>query len=73
MDGFSVVPTDVPFDGENLWSNFGLYLFCLHVPMSFGGLSAVARITNVSVLDPQIEVMSITLTAVYVAWYVYVV
>uniref|UniRef100_A0A7N0UL77 CAAX prenyl protease 2/Lysostaphin resistance protein A-like domain-containing protein n=1 Tax=Kalanchoe fedtschenkoi TaxID=63787 RepID=A0A7N0UL77_KALFE len=59
LDGFSGIPPDVPFDIDNLWSNFGLYLFSLHVPMSFGGLSAVARVMNLTVLDPQIEALSL--------------
>ncbi|CAM8958458.1 unnamed protein product [Rhodiola kirilowii] len=56
-DGFSGIPRDVPFDKENLWSNFSLYLFSVHVPMSFGGLSTVAYVMNLTYLDPQMEAL----------------
>ncbi|KAL9678247.1 hypothetical protein QQ045_016089 [Rhodiola kirilowii] len=56
-DGFSGIPRDVPFDKENLWSNFSLYLFSVHVPLSFGGLSTVAYVMNLTYLDPQMEAL----------------
>ncbi|CAM8958531.1 unnamed protein product [Rhodiola kirilowii] len=63
-DGFSGIPRDVPFDKENLWSNFSLYLFSVHVPMSFGGLSTVAYVMNLTYLDPQMELFYITNSAI---------
>ncbi|RZC46500.1 hypothetical protein C5167_039441, partial [Papaver somniferum] len=54
---FSVLSSlDTPWDGDSIWSTMGLYFFSLHVPLSFGGLSAVAQILQQPVLDPQIEV-----------------
>lgn len=34
----------------------GFYVFSIHVPLSFGGLSTAAKILNQPVLDPQTEV-----------------
>lgn len=34
----------------------GFYVFSIHVPLSFGGLSAAAKILHQPVLDPQTEV-----------------
>ena len=34
----------------------GFYVFSIHVPLSFGGLSAAAKILHQPVLDPQTQV-----------------
>ncbi|KAL5730283.1 hypothetical protein ACHQM5_003123 [Ranunculus cassubicifolius] len=56
---FSVLSSDVPWDEP--WSSMGLYLFSLHIPLSFGGLSVIAKVMNNSVLDSQTEAVSILL------------
>lgn len=33
-----------------------LYVFSFHVPLSFGGLSAISNIVHRPVLDPETEV-----------------
>ncbi|XP_009591211.1 uncharacterized protein [Nicotiana tomentosiformis] len=57
--GFSVLKSDNPCDGGSLWSNMAFYLFSMHVPLSFGGLSAVTSILHCSALDPQTEALSL--------------
>lgn len=47
---------DSPWESGNVWSNLALYLFTLHIPFSFGGLSVVALFNGQPVLDPQTEV-----------------
>ncbi|KAK7257446.1 hypothetical protein RIF29_31436 [Crotalaria pallida] len=48
-----------PLESENLWSSFSLYLFTLHIPFSFGGLSVVSLLTRQPVLDPQTQALSL--------------
>ncbi|KAJ1389743.1 CAAX amino terminal protease [Sesbania bispinosa] len=58
--GFSALQQeDSPWESENVWSNLALYLFTLHIPLSFGGLSVVALFTGQPVLDPQTEALSL--------------
>ncbi|CAL0333868.1 unnamed protein product [Lupinus luteus] len=58
--GFSALKEEcVPLESENLWSTLALYLFILHIPFSFGGLSVVAMLTQQSDLDPQIKALSL--------------
>ncbi|KAJ8568064.1 hypothetical protein K7X08_020786 [Anisodus acutangulus] len=40
------------------------YLFSVHVPLSFGGLSAVTSILHISALDPQAEALSLVVLQV---------
>ncbi|CAK9177598.1 unnamed protein product [Ilex paraguariensis] len=58
-EGFSVLKSDMPCDSGIIWSTMALYVFSLHVPLSFGGLSVVAQMLHQPVLDPQIEALSI--------------
>ncbi|KAK9284556.1 hypothetical protein L1049_023731 [Liquidambar formosana] len=58
-EGFSVLASDIPWDSGSVWSTMALYLFSLHVPLSFGGLSVVARILHRPVLNPQSEALSL--------------
>ncbi|KAF9588147.1 hypothetical protein IFM89_007811 [Coptis chinensis] len=58
---FSVLSSEVAWEEGSIWSTMGLYFFSLHIPLSFGGLSVVAKIMNQAVLDPQIEAVSILL------------
>uniref|UniRef100_M1BKE3 Prenyl-dependent CAAX protease n=1 Tax=Solanum tuberosum TaxID=4113 RepID=M1BKE3_SOLTU len=59
--GFSVLKSDTPCDRGSLWSSMAFYLFSVHVPLSFGGLSAVTSILHCSALDPQTEVSKISM------------
>ncbi|XP_021803725.1 uncharacterized protein LOC110747983 [Prunus avium] len=54
--GFSVLAADAPWDHGSLWSTMAFYMFSLHIPLSFGGLSVVAHVLHEPILDPQIEV-----------------
>ncbi|XP_047337210.1 uncharacterized protein LOC124940719 [Impatiens glandulifera] len=55
LEEFSVLKPDNGIDNGNLWSTMALYMFSLHIPLSFGGLSVVASILGQSSLDPQTE------------------
>lgn len=52
---FSVLKTDIPCDVGSVWSSLGFYVFSIHVPLSFGGLSVASKILHQPVLDSQIE------------------
>ncbi|PIN12419.1 Non-specific protein-tyrosine kinase [Handroanthus impetiginosus] len=54
-EGFSVLKTDIRGDIGSVWSSMGFYLFSIHIPLSFGGLSAAAKILHRPVLNPQVE------------------
>ncbi|KAL2984726.1 hypothetical protein AAZX31_12G105500 [Glycine max] len=47
---------DSPWERGNVLSNLALYVFTLHIPFSFGGLSVVALFNGQPVVDPQTEV-----------------
>lgn len=51
-----MLKTDIPCDGGTIFSNMAFYVLSLHVPLSFGGLAAVATILHQQVLEPQVEV-----------------
>ncbi|BAT90151.1 uncharacterized protein LOC124843449 [Vigna umbellata] len=58
--GFSALQEeDSPWESGNVWSNLALYLFTLHIPFSFGGLSVVALFNGQPVIDPQTEALSL--------------
>ncbi|PRQ49820.1 putative CAAX amino terminal protease [Rosa chinensis] len=57
--GFSALAADSPWDVATVWSTLAFYIFSLHIPLSFGGLSVVAYVLNQPVLDPQIEAISL--------------
>ncbi|KAG6497877.1 uncharacterized protein LOC121990618 [Zingiber officinale] len=59
-DAFSVLPSSIPWDNEDVWSIFAAYFFILHVPLSFGGLSIVASILHEPDLDPLTMVVSLS-------------
>ncbi|XP_018853736.2 uncharacterized protein LOC109015722 isoform X2 [Juglans regia] len=40
------------------------YMFCLHIPLSFGGLSVVAAILHEPLLDPQTEAISLLIAQI---------
>nr|GMD31071.1 putative CAAX amino terminal protease [Ipomoea batatas]GMD85965.1 putative CAAX amino terminal protease [Ipomoea batatas] len=42
-----------------MWSGMALYVFSFHVPLSFGGLSAISNILHRPVLDPETEAISL--------------
>ncbi|XP_027348197.1 uncharacterized protein LOC113859685 [Abrus precatorius] len=56
---FSALPEDSPWESENIWSSIALYLFTLHIPLSFGGLSVVALFNGHPVLPPQTQALSL--------------
>ncbi|KAA8526395.1 hypothetical protein F0562_008402 [Nyssa sinensis] len=58
-EGFSVLGSDIPWDSQSTWSTMALYLFSLHIPLSFGGLSVVAYLLHQPVLDPQTQALSL--------------
>ncbi|XP_039006740.1 uncharacterized protein LOC120134377 isoform X1 [Hibiscus syriacus] len=57
--GLSVLKSDIPWKTGSLWSTMALYMFNLHIPMGFGGLSIVAYILRQPVLDPQTQALSL--------------
>ncbi|XP_078440097.1 CAAX amino terminal protease family protein [Wolffia australiana] len=59
--GFSIIPSDVPWDSGRVWSIMGGYFFCLHIPLSFGGLPAISEMLNHPTLDPQTETYALVL------------
>ncbi|KAG2712403.1 hypothetical protein I3760_04G124000 [Carya illinoinensis] len=40
------------------------YMFCLHIPLSFGGLSVVAAILHEPLLDPETEAISLLIAQI---------
>ncbi|XP_073058384.1 uncharacterized protein [Primulina eburnea] len=54
-EAFSVLRTDIPCDVGSVWSSIGFYMFSIHVPLSFGGLSVASKILHQPVLDSQIQ------------------
>lgn len=61
FEDFSVLKSDIPYDSGSIWSTMALYIFSLHIPVSFGGLSVVAETLHQNVLDPQTEALSLLL------------
>ncbi|CAA7399085.1 unnamed protein product [Spirodela intermedia] len=59
--GFSMLSSEIPWDSGSIWSIMGGYFFCLHIPLSFGGLPVICQILNQPVLDPQTETASLLL------------
>jgi hypothetical protein len=49
---YSVISADIPWESEDIWRTFAGYLLILHIPLSFGGLDAVAKALHCSSLDP---------------------
>ncbi|KAJ9550178.1 hypothetical protein OSB04_014223 [Centaurea solstitialis] len=58
---FSVLKTDLQYDNGSTWSTMGFYVFSLHIPLSFGGLSVVAKLLHQTALDPQTQALSLLL------------
>ncbi|XP_050204846.1 uncharacterized protein LOC126654892 [Mercurialis annua] len=58
-EGFSVLSSEIPWERENIWSIMAMFMFSLHIPLGFGGLSIVAYLLHQSVLDPQTEILSL--------------
>ncbi|CAJ2655035.1 unnamed protein product [Trifolium pratense] len=51
---------DSPWESGDVWSNFALYLFTLHIPLSFCGLSVVSLLTGQQqLLHPQTQAISL--------------
>ncbi|XP_048328636.2 uncharacterized protein LOC107417297 [Ziziphus jujuba] len=56
---FSALAADSPWDRGSVWSTMAFYMFCLHIPLSFGGMSVVSQILQEPNLDPQTEAISL--------------
>lgn len=51
---------DSPWQSGDVWTNLVLYLFTLHIPLSFGGFSVVAFFTGQQpLLHPQTQAISL--------------
>ncbi|CAK8575602.1 unnamed protein product [Lathyrus sativus] len=51
--------SDSPWESGDIWTNLALYLFTLHIPLSFGGLSVVSLLTGQQpLLHPQTQPLS---------------
>ncbi|KAF3444150.1 hypothetical protein FNV43_RR13840 [Rhamnella rubrinervis] len=59
FQSFSALATDSPWDRGSIWNTMSFYMFSLHIPLSFGGISVVAQILKESNLDRQTEVISL--------------
>ncbi|GMG98582.1 hypothetical protein Nepgr_000422 [Nepenthes gracilis] len=46
FEGFSVLDSDIPWESGSVWRTMALYLFSLHIPLSFGRLSVVSQILH---------------------------
>ncbi|KAJ0974354.1 hypothetical protein J5N97_016319 [Dioscorea zingiberensis] len=58
FENFSVLETNTPWDSSDIWSTLAGYIFALHIPLSFGGVSFVAQTLQPSP-DPLTMVVSI--------------
>ncbi|KAK9222222.1 hypothetical protein WN944_010655 [Citrus x changshan-huyou] len=54
-EDFSVLASDIPWESENVWSTMIFYMFNLHIPLGYGGLSIVAYTLHQPVLDLQTQ------------------
>ncbi|TXG55177.1 hypothetical protein EZV62_020433 [Acer yangbiense] len=57
--GFSVLASDCPWKNGSIWSTIALYMFNLHIPLGYGGLSIVTSLLEEPVLDPQTQEVSL--------------
>ncbi|KAJ4729827.1 CAAX amino terminal protease family protein [Melia azedarach] len=57
--GFSVLASDIPWESGSTWSTMAFYIFNLHIPLGYGGLSIVAYILHQPVPDPQTQALSL--------------
>lgn len=60
-EDFSVLASDIPWESENVWSTMIFYMFNLHIPLGYGGLSIVAYTLHQPVLDLQTQALSLLL------------
>ncbi|KAJ0112167.1 hypothetical protein Patl1_02229 [Pistacia atlantica] len=58
---FSVLASDIPWESESLWSTMAMYMFNLHIPLGYGGMSVAAYVLNQPVLEPQTQVGALSL------------
>ncbi|XP_031253386.1 uncharacterized protein LOC116111328 isoform X2 [Pistacia vera] len=59
IKGFSVLASDIPWESESLWSTMAMYMFNLHIPLGYGGMSVAAYVLNQPVLEPQTQALSL--------------
>ncbi|KAG2641829.1 hypothetical protein PVAP13_2KG223900 [Panicum virgatum] len=57
FDDFSILSPVVPWEPDDIWRIYAGYFFVLHIPLSFGGLGAVAKVLKCSSLDPMTTVV----------------
>ncbi|KAK2379787.1 CAAX amino terminal protease family protein [Trifolium repens] len=56
---------DSPWESGDVWTNLALYLFTLHIPLSFCGLSVVSLLTGQqTLLHPQTQAISLLIIQV---------
>ncbi|KAI3744990.1 hypothetical protein L1987_58089 [Smallanthus sonchifolius] len=58
---FSILKTDLQCDSGSIWSTMAFYIFSLHIPLSFGGLSVVAQLLHQTDLHPNTQAFSLLL------------
>ncbi|KAI3795337.1 hypothetical protein L1987_37989 [Smallanthus sonchifolius] len=58
---FSILKTDLQCDSGSIWSTMAFYIFTLHIPLSFGGLSVVAQLLHQTDLHPNTQAFSLLL------------
>ncbi|KAF3335600.1 CAAX protease self-immunity [Carex littledalei] len=51
FEEFNEICIDVPWEANDVWSTFVGYLFMLHIPLRFGGLSVVSSVLQKPALD----------------------
>ncbi|KAL8130039.1 hypothetical protein V2J09_019194 [Rumex salicifolius] len=59
QEKFPLLESDAPWEIGDVWSTMGLYLFSLHIPLSFGGLSVVAGFLHQPDLAPDTKALSV--------------
>lgn len=65
LQDFSILKTDLQCDIGNTWSTMAFYIFSLHIPLSFGGLSVVAKLLHQTDLDPNTQVIQIKTISIF--------
>lgn len=63
FQSFSALAADSPWDSRSIWSTMAFYMFSLHIPLSFGGISVIAQILKEPNLDTQTEVSNYFFTS----------
>ncbi|KAM7271577.1 hypothetical protein ACFE04_030791 [Oxalis oulophora] len=59
--GFSGLTSEIMWESESTWMTMAMYMFNLHVPLGFGGLSIVSYLLQQPVLIPQDQALYLLL------------